>query len=85
MAENAAPGWYPVQGGQRYWDGQKWTDHIAPSAQVVVGRDPFETNHILHLLLTVFTLGLWAPVWFFIAWSNANKRTKRLLAESRSG
>jgi Superinfection immunity protein/Protein of unknown function (DUF2510) len=25
----AAPGWYPVQGGQRYWDGRAWTDHTA--------------------------------------------------------
>jgi len=28
----AAPaGWYPVDGGtQRYWDGQVWTEHVAP-------------------------------------------------------
>jgi hypothetical protein len=25
-------------------------------------------QHILHLLLTVFTAGLWAPVWFIRAW-----------------
>lgn len=25
------PGWYPTQSGQtRYWDGQRWTDHVAP-------------------------------------------------------
>jgi len=24
-------------------------------------------QHILHLLLTVFTFGLWAPVWFIRA------------------
>ncbi len=24
-------GWYPVQaGGQRYWDGHRWTEHTAP-------------------------------------------------------
>lgn len=29
---NPAPGWYPVDEGQvRYWDGQAWTDQIAPS------------------------------------------------------
>jgi len=25
-------------------------------------------QHILHLLLTVLTLGLWAPVWVIRAW-----------------
>jgi hypothetical protein len=31
----AAAGWYPdpqVPGQQRYWDGTKWTDHVAPAA-----------------------------------------------------
>ena len=26
----APPGWYPVDGAQRYWDGSEWTDHVAP-------------------------------------------------------
>lgn len=25
-----AAGWYPLGSGQRYWDGQRWTDHTAP-------------------------------------------------------
>ncbi len=29
----AAPGWYPVDHlSQRYWDGQAWTDNVAPLA-----------------------------------------------------
>jgi len=32
-------------------------------------RAPLTTNqHILHLLLTVFTAGLWGIVWFIRAW-----------------
>lgn len=32
------------------------------------GREPLRTNqHILHLLLTVFTCGLWLPVWIILA------------------
>ena len=30
---SAAPGWYPdpnMPGTQRYWDGGKWTDNVAP-------------------------------------------------------
>ncbi len=30
---SAAPGWYPVEGGQRYWDGQQWTEHFHPEQQ----------------------------------------------------
>jgi hypothetical protein len=31
-------------------------------------REPLATNqHILHLLVTVFTFGLWAPVWIILA------------------
>ena len=29
------PGWYPHEGGQRYWDGTAWTEHRAPAVQVV--------------------------------------------------
>ncbi|MDH3300535.1 MAG: DUF4870 domain-containing protein [Acidimicrobiia bacterium] len=35
---NPPPGWYPIDGGQtRYWDGEAWTDQIAP-AQPVGGQ-----------------------------------------------
>lgn len=31
--QRAAPGWYPTPDGQqRYWDGQQWTQHVAPLA-----------------------------------------------------
>ena len=34
MNATPAPGWYPDNGGsgQRYWDGQKWTEHTAPGS-----------------------------------------------------
>lgn len=28
----APPGWYPVEGGSRYWDGQAWTEHFEPGS-----------------------------------------------------
>ncbi|GAB3785205.1 hypothetical protein GCM10027601_20350 [Nocardioides ungokensis] len=33
MNATPPPGWYPdnVGNGQRYWDGQKWTEHTAPA------------------------------------------------------
>lgn len=35
-----------------------------------------KTNHILHLLISLFTITLWIPVWLFIATSNTSKRNK---------
>lgn len=32
----------------------------------MLGSPPPRTNHILHLLLTVFSCGLWAPVWLLV-------------------
>lgn len=29
---SAPAGWYPNGPSQRYWDGEKWTEHIAPLA-----------------------------------------------------
>lgn len=31
-----------------------------------------ETNHILHLILTLITCGLWAPAWLGVYLVNAN-------------
>ena len=36
----------------------------------------YKTNHILHLLLTLLTGGLWLIVWIIIADYNATKRRK---------
>jgi hypothetical protein len=30
--QQAAPGWYPVEGGQRWWDGAAWTEHFNADA-----------------------------------------------------
>lgn len=34
----------------------------------------YGTNHLLHLLITVITLGFWLPVWVLITANNASKR-----------
>lgn len=45
-----------------------------PEAQMVY-RVPLTANqHILHLLLTVFTAGLWAPVWIIRAMQGNARR-----------
>lgn len=65
-----------MAGGQRYWDGEAWTEGMVPAARpvVVAVAEPYRTNHVLHLLLTVLTLGAWAPVWVCIGVWNAYNR-----------
>lgn len=36
----------------------------------------YRTSHILHLLLSVLTMGVWVPVWALVALSNALERGK---------
>lgn len=40
-------------------------------ATLVKGKRP---NHVLHLLLSVFTLGIWLPVWIVLAVVMGEKR-----------
>ncbi|WP_071289700.1 DUF2510 domain-containing protein [Mycolicibacterium llatzerense] len=67
-----APGWLPDPNNPtvyRYWDGQQWTDRIAPTK--IVGP-----NHILHLILTVLTFWLfggWLWIWLIIALQNKQR------------
>lgn len=71
-------GWYTVADGRElWWDGQTWivtaaiTSYQPAHPTQMVTREPVQTNHVLHLLLTVLTCGLWAPVWALVAVVNA--------------
>lgn len=39
---------------------------------VLLNQKP-KTNHILHLLISVFTAGAWVPVWILIALINQQR------------
>ena len=41
-----------------------------------VTYQPRHTSHTFHLLMTVFTFGLWAPVWLLVAILNKFTREK---------
>jgi len=61
----------PVRRYRQWADRVMYEREAAPvsAAPVPPERTPLTANqHILHLLLTVFTGGLWAPVWFVRAW-----------------
>ena len=74
--ETPAPaGWYPDQypGIERWWNGDGWTEarRAQPESviqqQVTVNPTPKRVSHLLHLILTILTAGLWLPVWIIIA------------------
>jgi hypothetical protein len=44
--------------------------------QLINELNNHKTNHILHLLLCLPTVGFWIPVWAFVALSNAIERAK---------
>lgn len=68
-------GWYQTEHGWRWWDGTLWTQpYNAPpewaysEANHEAGYSGFSNGEIvLHLVLTMFTCGLWVPVWIRLA------------------
>jgi len=47
MADDIPAGWYPdIHGSVRWWDGQRWTDHVRDSASASTGpgTDPTEVH-----------------------------------------
>lgn len=83
-------GWYAdpeMAGTQRDWSGTAWTEHRAPgvaaAAVVVVPTPSYRTNHVFHLIMTLLTVGLWAPfVWLPVGMYNSSQAAKaRYLAQ----
>jgi hypothetical protein len=67
--------------GQRYFDGDEWTimapppsppptivinnnNTVGSAGPVIVSTGP---NHALHLILTLFTCGMWLPIWLLVS------------------
>jgi hypothetical protein len=70
------PGWYYTNNPgqpQRYFDGQQWHMQPAPVVinNIIAAPQPMMVtggcNHLLHLLLTMFTCGMWLPIWLICA------------------
>lgn len=60
-----------------------WRVEASPIPGQVVMVHGKRPNHILHLLLSVVTLGLWLPAWLIIAVST--KETRAVLTATSSG
>jgi hypothetical protein len=77
---NGPAGWFPDPSGapgQRYFDGTAWTQHFAPhvstapaptvAVAVANGGGSNGGMHVVHLLLTLLTCGMWLPIWIICA------------------
>ncbi len=74
-------GWYTVADGRiLYWTGHQWAVTIpaavpapAPPTTMVTSV-PVQTHHTAHLIATICTCGLWAPMWLLSAiWNSMRK------------
>lgn len=93
MSEKAPAGWYPhpsMPGTQRYWDGAKWTEHVAPlapRAEKTSGPGVLTIARGVALGLA----GLVAVVWVIVGIATANddlecaQRNAQLAAAERYG
>ena len=61
------------------WRVETQADYYA----IVVGRRP--VNHILHLFLSVLTLGFWLIVWLGVAMTRGEKRYRLSVDEHGNG
>lgn len=75
-------GWYTVGDGRElWWDGHRWV--VVPGQQIqpqptMVTSVPVQTHHTAHLIATVCTCGLWAPVWAASAIWNSMRSDKHV-------
>ncbi len=54
MSDQTPPGWYPhstMANTRAYWDGERWTDHIAPADQASVRGDATQAASKVFLLI----------------------------------
>ena len=58
------------------WHVESQTDY-----QAVLVRPATRINHVLHLLLTLITFGLWAIVWIFLAITHKRERHRVILVD----
>jgi hypothetical protein len=65
--------------GIAYYMRQGWSveSRTSTTVRMVKGKDH---NHILHLLLTILTFGVWLPVWIGLA-VFGGKKTKRITVQ----
>jgi hypothetical protein len=49
-----------------------------PGHHMAVTNVPVETNHVLHLILTILTCGFWGFVWIIVAAANSKRKKQHI-------
>jgi hypothetical protein len=78
-ATTAPAGWYPhptMAGTQRYWDGQKWTDHIAPVGAPTAGSTA-KANWKRPVAVLAGIAVFFGGVWFFFGYNSGENKAIR--------
>lgn len=52
-----------------------YVPHSNHEVAVLISRKK-KTSHVLHLLLSILTVGIWLFIWLLVSLSNANENTK---------
>lgn len=45
-------------------------------AMLIARRADYSTSHLLHLVLSLLTIGLWVPIWILVTVSNSIERRR---------
>jgi predicted lysophospholipase L1 biosynthesis ABC-type transport system permease subunit len=80
-----APGWYPSEGRQRWWDGQQWTENYGPQPLPAVGVVPGRIPGFVCGLIAMFftTLPIVSIPLGVVGWVQSAKALRKLPAPSR--
>jgi hypothetical protein len=64
--------------GRWWWNGQQWLATQAQAPLVQVNQMNMATrqgtNHVFHLIMCFFTVGLWFPIWMIVWAVNSGRR-----------
>lgn len=52
------------------------TNDLVATAAMIKLSEKKRTSHVLHLLLSIITMGLWLPVWVLVHASNVSENQK---------
>lgn len=61
------------------------TSHYCATCQRQTLHSKERVNHVLHLILSVLTVGLWVIVWAILGASNSAERTRCTVCGSKPG
>ncbi len=61
---------------QRYAESMQQLSLQCAKCDAVMPHNAAVTNHILHLLMSLFTIGIWLVVWLVVAVKNADTKAK---------